>query len=463
MNQQKSASLSAAFRVIVSLFFIWGFITCLNDILIPHFKTDFQLSYAQAMLVQTAFFGAYFIISLVYFYLSTTSGDPIARAGYQKGLAWGLAGAGLGCALFYPAAVWHSYGLFLSALFVLASGVTLIQIAANPYVAISGPAETAPSRLNLAQGLNSLGYVLAPVVGGTLIFGNHLSGVESVKIPYLALAGAFFALTLIFSLIRLPAYAAEQTTVRTNVLSAYPDFKYGMAAIFCYVGAEVAVGSILVNYLGLPDVMGFDHDTAGKFLSFYWGGAMIGRFLGAIALNGKNNKALYMAAVALGSTALIYIASSRNWFTGAQTLALGDVVPYLALVGLNYLAFTFGKFKAGEMISYFSIFIIALLLTTMLGAGQTAMWAIIGIGLFNSVMWSNIFTLSIAGLGKDTAQGSSLLIMMIVGGALIPPLQGWIADLTGVRASFILIILCYAYLIYFGFTQKNRIAATKAV
>jgi MFS transporter, FHS family, L-fucose permease len=451
-----SANLRSSFAVVTVLFFMWGFITCLNDILIPHLKDAFDLKYWQAMLVQFAFFGAYFVISLLYYIYSAASGDPIARVGYQKGLVLGLLISGLGCALFFPAADVHSYGFFLIALFILASGITIIQIAANPYVAILGPPETASGRLNLAQGLNSLGYVIAPVIGGVLIFRSSLQGAESVKIPYLALAGAFVLLAIGFFFIRLPKVATEQVWVRENVLSKYPHFKWGMAAIFCYVGAEVAVGSVLVNFLGLPEVMGYAPETATKFLSFYWGGLMIGRFMGAISLGSIQNKTkkyLLMLTAAVVGTLVIFFASSRDWFTGEQKLQFADITLYIVMVALSYGAFFLGQSKPGRMVGIFSLVIIGLLVLAMAGTGAMSMWMLIGIGLFNSVMWSNIFTLSIDGLGKDTGQGSSLLVMMIVGGALLPPLQGLVADwdAVGLKYSLIVPLIAYLYLTYYGF------------
>lgn len=453
-----SSNYRSAFAVITTLFFMWGFITCLNDILIPHLKEAFDLKYWQAMLVQLAFFGAYFVVSLLYYIYSASSGDPIARIGYQKGLIAGLLVSGIGCALFFPAATVHSYGFFLAALFVLASGITIIQIAANPYVAILGPPETASGRLNLAQGLNSLGYVIAPVIGGILIFRSTLAGAESVKAPYLALAGAFVLLALVFGFVRLPRVDTGEEFVRENVLRKYPEFKFGMIAIFCYVGAEVAVGSVLVNYLGLEEIMGYDHETAGKFLSFYWGGLMIGRFMGAISLSSMESqvkKSLLMLAAAVLGTLVIFVASSRDWFTGEQKLQFNDITIYVAMVALSYGAFFLGRSRPGRMVGIFSLVIIGLLALTMGSTGAFAMWTLIGIGLFNSVMWSNIFTLSIDGLGKDTSQGSSLLVMMIVGGALLPPLQGIIADweAIGLKYSLIVPMAAYVYLAWFGWKK----------
>ena len=462
INMSLSSNPRSAFSIISALFFMWGFMTCLNDILIPHLKEAFDLTYGQAMLVQFAFFGAYFVVSLIYYLFSSSSGDPIARMGYQKSLVMGLLICGIGCGLFYPAAQVHSYGFFLAALFILASGITVIQIAANPYVSILGSPETASGRLNLAQGLNSLGYVIAPVIGGVVIFRHSLEGASSVKTPYLILAVVFLILAVLFSLIKLPAIQADHILVKENVLKKYPSFKFGMLAIFCYVGAEVAVGSILVNFLGLPEIMGYTPEEATKFLSFYWGGLMIGRFMGAISLSELSEglrKSLLMLGAAVGGTAIIFLASSRDWFSGEQLLEFSSITYFLLMVGLSYVAFLFGS-TAGRMTGIFSIIIVALLGLAMFSSGAIAMWALIGVGLFNSVMWSNIFTLSIKPLGNDTGQGSSLLVMMIVGGALLPPLQGLVADWSvfGLKYSLIVPLLAYFYLIYYGFNKHEPAA-----
>lgn len=473
----------AAFGYLTALFFLWGFITCLNDLLIPFLKGAFQLSYLEAMLVQTAFFGAYFLVSLAYFILSVTFGDPIARIGYRWGLVLGLSVGGLGCLLFVPAAQYHSYPLFLGALFVLASGITLIQIAANPYVALLGPEETASSRLNLAQGLNSLGYVLAPMIGGFFILGGGVPlGPEAVQVPYVGLAIFFGLLALVFSRLKLPEPNAEGFVVRDWSLLRRPGFLMGMGAIFCYVGAEVAVGSFFVNYLSLdgilpPELVGPAPEGvpqkahlegfAKNFLPFYWGGLMIGRFMGAIKLSpalSVGRKTLFMAGAAVLGFVVIYLASSRNWVEGKTLLGISDVWPYLVLVGLSYLLFVFGAQNPGRMVGFFAFIIFDLLLGAVFLPGMYAMWALIGVGLFNSVMWSNIFTRAIEGLDKQTAMGSSLLVMMIVGGALVPPAQGLLADWLhgvtgseslGVRYSLVLVMICYLYLAIFGLYQRK--------
>lgn len=456
-----SASRSA-FASVTALFFMWGFITCMNDLLIPKFKADFALSQFQANLVQSAFFGAYFLVSLLYFLISAAKGDPINKIGYKNGLVLGLVIAGIGCLLFYPAAETKLYPLFLGALFILGSGITLIQIAANPYVSILGPAETAPSRLNLSQGLNSLGYVIAPLIGGILLFGSNLygsdGGVESVKLPYIGLAVALFVLAAVFKFIPLPAYKQEGRVEAGIRVFRHKHFKWGWLAIFFYVGSEVTVGSILINYLGSPEVMHLPAEQADKFLAFYWGGLMIGRLMGAVSLSGiKGTKKFpFMVLAALLATVVIFAnATFKEKFTMGHFIDFYEIVPYLVIVALSFVFFTLGRSNPGRMIGIFAIVAAGLTAISMGSHGPVALWSIIGIGLFNSIMWSNIFTLSIRGLGRDTGQGSSLLVMMVVGGAIMPAIQGALMDAVGVRWSLGIVLLGYLYLALFGFLGAN--------
>ncbi|MEQ9304422.1 MAG: MFS transporter, partial [Marinoscillum sp.] len=285
---QATTSKKSAFIVLTLLFFMWGFLTCLNDILIPYLREVFQLNYLQAMMVQFAFFGAYFVGSLIYFLVSMTYGDPISRIGYKNGIIAGLVIAATGCALFVPAAQFLIYGFFLAALFCLGIGLTVLQIAANPYVAILGSRETASSRLNLAQGFNSFGTTIAPVLGGYFIFkffaGEHVSGADAVKIPYLGLAGLFLLLAVVVKMINLPRFTESDEIERSAGALKYRHLVLGMLAIFMYVGGEVSIGSLMVNFFGLPQIAGLGEADASAFLSFYWGGAMIGRFRGANSL-----------------------------------------------------------------------------------------------------------------------------------------------------------------------------------
>ncbi|TPV54114.1 sugar MFS transporter [Aestuariibacter sp. GS-14] len=385
-----------ALGALTSLFFMWGFITCLNDILIPYLKAQFALSYTEAMLIQFCFFAAYFVMSV-------PSGALVHRIGHQKGLVAGLTIAGTGCLLFYPAAQMHWYPFFLLALFVLASGITLLQVAANPYVAALGPAKTAPSRLTLTQGFNSLGTTIAPLIGGALILAAVTSAttdaekVASVQFPYLMLAAALFGLALVFAWLNLPVIHednAGQVSSKTP-LSAYPHLILGAVGIFVYVGGEVAIGSFLVNFIGEPTVMGLAEHEAANYVAYYWGGAMVGRFIGAAVMT-RFSPSRVLGIHAIGSVLLVALA--------------------------------------------------------MVSSGKLAMLAILAVGLCNSIMFPTIFSLAIQGMGNDASRGSGLLCLAIVGGAIVPLIQGIIADVAGIQLAFIVPLLCYVYIAFYGFS-----------
>ncbi|TRX53360.1 sugar MFS transporter [Fulvivirga sp. M361] len=436
--------------ILTSLFFAWGFITALNDVLIPYLKNVFELTIFQSTLVQFAFFGAYFIGSVVYFLISTVKGDPIAKIGYKNGIILGLIVAALGCFLFFPAAEFRSYGFFLFALFTLGLGLTLLQIAANPYVALLGRPETASSRLNLSQGFNSFGTTISPVIGGYLIFEYFqadTSGADSVKLPYIFLAASFLLLAVMIRFVKLPTLMEEQETGKTEVGGSalkYNNLVYGIGAIFCYVGAEVAIGSLLVNFLGLKEILGIGESEASNLLALYWGGAMVGRFVGSISMSDSIVGIKKIGAMVLVSMVLYVMITFVSGFTFQETY------PFLICVAVNIILSIVGKGLPARTLFLFALSAAVLLVVGVVTKGNIAMWAILGIGLFNSIMWSNIFTLSIAGLGKDTSQGSSLLVMAILGGALIPPIQGAIADVAGLQTSFLFPVVCYVYLMFFG-------------
>src|SRR5436190_4229308 len=303
------------FAIMTVLFFMWGFMTVFNDILIPRFKEAFTLDYVHAMLVQLAFFGAYFIGSLLYVLMSATAGDPIAKLGYKNGVVIGLLISATGSALFWPAASATSYPMFLTALFVVGLGFAMLQIAANPYVTILGPEKTASSRLNLAQGFNSIGTTIGPLIGGYLIFlyfaktGAH--GAESVKVPYLTFCIIFLVLAAVFFFIHLP-HVGEGKIERGAGALKYPHVVLGVVAIFMYVGGEVSVGSAIINFLGQPSVAGLPELEASKYVSIYWGGLMIGRFMGAVELSEmkKARKQLLLIVIPLLAYLLLWIAKS---------------------------------------------------------------------------------------------------------------------------------------------------------
>jgi len=429
------------------LFFMWGFMTVFNDILIPRFKEAFTLSYFQAMLVQFAFFGAYFVGSAIYFAISVATGDPIARVGYKNGLVVGLLLAATGSALFWPAATAASYPLFLLALFVVGLGFAMLQIAANPYVTILGPEATASSRLNLAQGFNSLGTTIGPLIGGWLILRlfarADAHGADSVKVPYLAFCIVFALLALAFFFIRLPnVQTSEGKVAGGRGALRFLHVKLGILAIFLYVGGEVAVGSTIVSFLGEREIAGLSPDQASNYLSLFWGGLLIGRFMGAVELSAlrPGRKRLLLAAIPL-----LAVLVSLAW------LGWRVAWMYWPFLLLCWILFQFGRGQAGRTLMLFSGMAVALLAVAIGAGGPLARWCVLGVGLFSSIGWSNTFSLAIEGVGIYKSQASSLLVMAVLGGAILPPIQGWVADMThNLRLSFAVPLLAYAYLAFYG-------------
>ncbi|MES2127324.1 MAG: sugar MFS transporter [Pseudomonadota bacterium] len=390
-HPQQAIGNAAPLAIITTLFFMWGLLTALNDVLIPHLKALYTLNYVQAMLVQFCFFGAYFLVSL-------PAGMLIKKIGYQNGAVAGLIIAAAGCALFYPASN-SGYALFLLGFFVLASGITILQVAANPFVTVLGEARHASSRLTLTQAFNSLGTTVAPTLGGILILsGNPLdraAQAASVQGPYLALAGALLLLALMFAFARLPKIDHADDGVRSKEVSvlAHPQLLMGAIGIFLYVGGEVSIGSFLINFLGEPHIAGLTPDAAAHYVSYYWGGAMVGRFIGFAVMR--------------------YI-------------------------------------SPGKALAFNAASSMALIMVAIFGHGQTAMWAILAVGLCNSIMFPTIFSLALYRLGKLTGQASGILCMAIVGGALVPFAQGLLADSIGLQLSFLIPAACYAFILYFG-------------
>lgn len=464
----------SALIVLTSLFFMWGFITCLNDILIPHLKGVFDLNYTQVMLVQFTFFTAYAIVSL-------PSGMLVEKIGYKTGIIIGLLTAATGTVLFYPAAGYRSYGIFLFALFILASGITLLQVAANPYVAILGKPETAPSRLNLSQAFNSLGTTIAPIFGSILILSVAVKGADelakmtmtdveayklteagSVQTPYLLLTGMLVVIAVIIALFKLPKIeAAAQSSANGEGMNydqhhksawGYKHLVLGAVAIFVYVGGEVSIGSFLVNYF--KELLHMPETEAGTYVSLYWGGAMIGRFFGSITLSSMKDvkkKNIYAALVFILALGLALYVTKEYQNLGTLSLSnFGKTLTFLVLVGLNFIAFNLGKQKPGRTLAILAFCAAMLVVTSMLTNGSFAMWSILAVGLFNSIMFPTIFTLAIDGLGKHTGQGSGILCTAIVGGAIIPVIQGAFADNIGIHHAFFLPVLCYMYIAFYG-------------
>lgn len=405
-----------------SLFFMWGFLTCLNDILLPHLKSIFDLTYAKAMLVQVAFFTSYVVFAL-------PAGKVVAWRGYKQTMVIGLIVMAAGAFLFLPAAKFASFPLFLGGLVVLAAGITGLQVAANPYVTTLGPEKTASSRLNLAQAFNSLGTTIAPAFGAALILRNIkvTSGVsvhtltaaaretyrsaeaQTVILPYLGFALALVLSAVALALVKLPSGTPNTVDYRPDTEHTESLLKqYWLVAaavgIFLYVGAEVSVGSLMISFLGLPNVMNMPPAQASHYVSLFWAGALLGRLSGSFLL---------------------------------QRLQTGWVIAFCAIGGTTALAF------AG------------------FSHGGLAMWSIISIGLFNSVMFPSIFALGIAGLGKLTSKGSSLITMANFGGAVLPFLIGRAADSRGLQHALLIPLISYLYLALFGiFNTRRGIAYT---
>jgi len=442
---------------ITLLFFMWGFITCMNDILIPYLKQLFKLSFFESMLVQFCFFGAYFLGSLAYFTISYYNGDPINKVGYKKGILAGILLSATGCALFYPAATFSVYGLFLGALFVLGLGFTILQITANAYVSLLGSEDSASSRLNMTNAFNAFGTTIAPVLGGHLIF-EFFAGpdgsitAEATRIPYLIFAGILLLVAVLIYNVKLPSFQTDETEEKGLGALKFPQLKMGVLGIFCYVGGEVAVGSFIISFLEQDSVMGLSESVSKNYLSLYWGGAMIGRFLGAISLNhsiSQAKKAIYMILTAGLVFGLIF---------SIVDLTFSQISFFLVFIVLNFIAFFIGKSAPARTLAVFAAVNVLLLLSTMFSAGEMAMYSVLGMGIFNSIMFSNIYTLGISGLGKYTSQGSSLLVMAILGGALVPLIQGVVADSSvGVQKSFIVPVFCYLYILYFGIYCSRKL------
>jgi len=408
----------AALTVMTTLFFMWGFVTVLNDVLVAHLKSIFDLDYTRALLVQFAFFSTYFIFSI-------PSAKLIDWIGYKKALVVGLVTMAIGALLFIPAASVPAYSLFLVALMTIGAGITALQVAANPYVAVLGRPETASSRLNLVQAFNSLGTTIGPYLGGLFILTAAPMSMEavrrlspaalqsyriheaaSVKLPYLIICLLLFALAVTIAIFKLPPIpGAEGKGQSTNFQSLW-EFRHlllGAVAIFTYVGAEVSIGSLLINYLNQPEIANIPAATAAQYVSLYWGGAMVGRFVGSGLLQ---------------------------------------------------------RVRTGTVLGIAAITAALLVCISMLTFGQVAMWSILLVGLFNSVMFPSIFTLGIAELGPLTGDGSGLLVMAIVGGAIIPLLQGVLADHMGIHHAFILPVLCYLYILYYALRGSKPTAVT---
>jgi MFS transporter, FHS family, L-fucose permease len=391
------ANYTSALVSLAILYFMMGFITCLNDTLVPYFKEGFTLTYTQSSLVQFYFF-------LTYGVMSIPAGRIVERVGYKKGMVLGFSIAALGAMLFFPAAVMHQYYLFLAALFVVAIGIVLLQVAANPYITVLGPARTASSRLTLIQGVGSIGTTVAPLFGASFILSNlQEAGISSdaVKYPYLGIAALLVVIALFVSRLHLPTIRAE---AKSEVLSdegrsifSFRNLKLGVWAIFCYVGAEVSIGTFLTNYIA--DTLTITEEQANSYVAFYWGGMLVGRLLGSLILK---------------------------------------------------------TVRAQVVLSISAITAILLIILSVSSTGNLAVWSMIAVGLCNSIMFATIFSLSVEGLGKYTTKASGILSTAIVGGAIISFSQGFLIDHYTWLISFMLPLVCYLYILFYGVNGYRR-------
>lgn len=404
MSSPTNQSYRGSLAILTALFFMWGLITSLNDVLVPHLKALFQLSYTEASLVQFCFFVAYFVMSY-------PAGKIVSKFSYKTGIIGGLLVAAIGCCLFYPAAAMRSYPVFLFALFVLASGLTLLQVSANPYVNLLGAPETAASRLNMTQAFNSLGTTVGPIVGGLFILSAAMLGADeiaklapeaaqqyyateagSVQTPYIVLTVILVIMSVFIGLCRLPKIDGEEPSDSSgSSLWKKTHLVLGVVGIFAYVGAEVSIGSYLISLL--ENLANISAVEASHKLSIYWGGAMVGRFIGSALM---------------------------------------------------------AKLKPNLLLAFNALIVVLLIVFAITCGGTMGMWAILAVGLFNSIMFPTIFSLALNGLGHQTSQGSGYLCMGIVGGALIPFVQGAVADHVSLLLSFTVPLVCYIYIAFYG-------------
>ncbi len=449
------------FGVLITVFFFWGFVAASNDILIPVFQKAFNLSHAQSQLVSFAFYIAYTVGSLAYFGVSRLAGqDLLNRIGYRNGICLGLLVSALGTLLFYPAANSGSFVLMLSGLFIVGLGFSLQQIAANPLAIVMGNLATGAQRLTLAGGVNNFGTTIGPLLVSVAIFGSVASGnteasIESVKMPYLVLGAAFVLVALFLKFSSVPSHIDLEGVARREAQDtaslahrssafAYPQLLLGMLAIFLYVGVEVSTGAHLPAYM--REHLGVDTAAVAPYVSLYWASLMIGRWTGAAGAFEIGGGARRMLTLVLPFVAFgVFLAVNA-----ALRHEVAQFYGYAGVIVVMIAATLLSRGNPARMLLYFALCGIAALLVGMASDGRTSAMAFISSGLFCSTMWPCVFALAIAGLGRHTNQGSSLLVMMIMGGALVPLLQGVLADTAGIHMSFWVGVACFAYLAFYA-------------
>jgi FHS family L-fucose permease-like MFS transporter len=458
---QKNSTNWAQFIPLVTVFFFWGFVAASNDILIPVFKKAFNLTQGQSQLVSLAFYIAYTVGSIIYMGISFLIGqDLVNKIGYKNGLALGLFISALGTLLFIPAANTGSFALMLSGLFIVALGFSLQQTVANPLAIALGPINTGSQRLTLAGGINNLGTTIGPLVVSFAIFGSAVSAnnnmsIESVKIPYLVLGAAFLVVAILLKFSSLPERPEtivesehSENSSRSSALK-YPQLVLGMIAIFVYVGVEVSTASNLPAYM--EKNLNFLTKDIAPYISLYWASLMIGRWTGAVeAFTGNLSLQKILRFIAPYLAFLVFL--------GVNKLMNHDLSPFY-IYALVILVLVFAdmasKGNPAKMLLIFSVLGCVALFIGMFTSGMTSVYAFTSVGLFCSTLWPCIFTLAISGLGKNTSQGSSFLIMMIMGGGIISWLQGYVADITSIHFSYIIGVLCFAYLAFYAWKVRG--------
>ncbi|MEE1885197.1 MFS transporter [Pedobacter flavus] len=448
------------FIPLVTVFFFWGFVAASNDILIPVFKEAFKLSQSESQLVSLAFYIAYTVGSIIYLIISKIiKTDLINKIGYKNSLALGLTISAIGTLLFYPAANLGSFPLMLSGLFIVAFGFSLQQTVANPLAIALGSMQTGSQRLTMAGGINNLGTTIGPLIVSFAIFGSAVSGnshisIEGVKVPYLILGAAFLLVAIFLKFSSIPDRPAmvevevNDTGSKSSALK-YPQLVLGMIAIFVYVGVEVSTASNLPEYM--EKELGFAIKDIAPYISLYWASMMIGRWTGAVEAftsNVKTQQILRFVApyLAFGVFLLVNLIAKHD---------LQHFYVYGLIILVLIIADIISKGSPARMLMIFSIIGVIALLIGMSTTGMLSVYAITSVGLFCSTLWPCIFTLAVSGLGKNTSQGSSYLIMMIMGGGIISWLQGYVSEYTGIQYSYIVGVLCFAYLIFYAWRVKD--------
>ncbi|MFZ2340965.1 MAG: MFS transporter [Bacteroidales bacterium] len=442
MTEQKNTQ-TAGMAFMGMIFFLFGFVTTFNITLADKFKAVFELSNAQAQMVNGAFFFTYFVLSFA-------AGGIIKKIGYKSGVILGLLLVAVGSFLFFPAAKALSYPFFLFAIFIMAGGVVFLQVAANPYVTALGPSETASGRLNLTQALNSIATYIAPLLAGLFVFRTvadaALNVAESIPTtPFLIIAIVVIVIAIAIYFLKLPEISTQG--IERKSVWKYPHVVMGAFAIFCYVGAEVGTAAFLQRYF--QEALQMASSDAAMMIALYWGGAMVGRFYGSFMLSNVEKSKKYLYTVLVLALALFV-----GWFVRRE---ITDGLIFAGIAFVNYLAMQLGRGKAARSLAVFGIIAALLLVIVMTVNGSVILWIGLSVGFFNSIMFPNIFALGVDGLDKgELSMASGLINTLIVGGALIPVFMGAIADTMGVRWAFILPIICYMYIVFFALVGSKR-------